>query len=159
MGPRLIFQSTQISIVVKCKSPVLGAHVSRRRAPLCPLCAPGAQEEAALFFLPELRSSCGCCCCCCWTSKNSFEPVLSPATHLYNTGAQGLLFMWSALLHTRIGSERAALMDEVFFLLFLFFLTLFVVILPGRIQTEEPSLLHGNFLFYGQLCGVLQLFL
>lgn len=68
---------------------------------------------SSAFFLLQLRSSCCrccCCCCCCWTSKNSFEPVLSPAIKRYETDALSALLMRGppvASTHTEIADNRS----------------------------------------------------
>lgn len=72
----------------------------------------GRARGSSAFFLLQLRSSCRrcCCCCCCWTSKNSFEPVLSPAINPYETDALSALLMRGppvASTHTEIADNSS----------------------------------------------------
>lgn len=65
---------------------------------------------SSVFFLLQLRSSCCRCCCCCWTSKNSFEPVLSLAIKRYETDALSALLMRGppvASTHTEIAGNSS----------------------------------------------------
>lgn len=97
------------------------------------------------FFLLQLRSS-----CCFRTSKNSFEPVLSPSIKRYETDALSVLLMRGPPVestHTEIADTSSRQTQD---------LLVSPVVIAKRRYFQRGAILHGKLLRDAQLCGFLQ---